>query len=326
MLSICTLLLVACSDDPKDSEGTVVQQEPANGANGANGANSKGGKGGSTPSKPTAGASGKDSKAGAGGSRSTDVDAGQEDVATGRGEGGRAGGGLNDRPGRGGSDSKPTGAGKGGAGVGGRAVGEGGQSGSGDTPGSGVRAECVKCEESAKSCEAGCSASQPTCDSFPDSAKAKKGPKAGTSLKQLCNAVLDCMYTTRCAAFGTTDCLCGQFQDPNECFNGLLGGLDALEGQCKEVIVAAAESEVLSEIGAIYQNPMFAVGLATSRIDQCDLTACPRACHLCIAEGDAANCPTEPEPTGATCSTGGAAGGGAGAGAGSGAGTGGMSL
>ena len=92
----------------------------------------------------------------------------------------------------------------------------------------------------------------------------------------LCKQLLDCEHKTQCAANQITDCLCGAGVDPVVCFP--TQSLDQADGACKDLIAAAAETTVLTEIATRISDASYAVGAAHAIIESCDYQSCFNPC------------------------------------------------
>jgi hypothetical protein len=111
--------------------------------------------------------------------------------------------------------------------------------------------------EACKSCVAEAGFSQFDCNN--ETGNAKAGPAAGTSRKQLCVELLDCLYSTKCAAQDPVDCYCGTSGEA--CAQG--GG----NGSCREQIERSLESTTYGEIALHFADPKLAGGTAMTRMD-----------------------------------------------------------
>jgi hypothetical protein len=129
---------------------------------------------------------------------------------------------------------------------------------------------------------------------------AQGGEKAGALRTDLCIALVTCMRRTNCAHqmpstpsagwfTAVTDCFCGANADPNVCFTA--SSPDALTGACKREYMAAAETNVVSEVSNRATDPTLAVGAATALAESCDDFLCRLECNACKpSAGDAGDC------------------------------------
>jgi cysteine-rich repeat protein len=102
---------------------------------------------------------------------------------------------------------------------------------------------------------------------------AAAGPAAGQPKATLCKAVLDCARTNACTNSGLNPeyCYCGNGVDISVCLSGVPAGV------CKSQIEAGAESTVPTDVGARFQDPGYATGLAF-RLINADRLQCASTC------------------------------------------------
>ena len=172
-------------------------------------------------------------------------------------------------------------------------------------------------------CEARCGQLHPEGSFYWDlcingTATAAQGPKRGTPLKDLCQAVVSCVRQNMACLFWNADdpgtvqpCWCGMGVGDLQCLSG------QAVGPCEKPIEDAAEISTPAmapeEIATRLTDPNYALGAATNLIQECDRVYCRTSC-LGLPGGDA---------IGGASGASGAAGTGGGAGTSSGAGTGG---
>lgn len=135
---------------------------------------------------------------------------------------------------------------------------------------------------------------------------ATTGMKAGTLRSKLCEDVLKCFRTTRCAAPGKlqqpgdagipvptwTACLCGD-QPYNECT--LLTKVSDYKGVCRDALLDAAETEDALTFASRLDDPGFGIGIATRRTS-CELRMCADECYApCKGQADGWHCTGVPE-------------------------------
>ena len=144
-------------------------------------------------------------------------------------------------------------------------VGASGASVRGATPSAGD--DCDRCEAAHDACRrrsADCASIGGSWDGRPKS--------------KICRDVVACVRRTRCASESATDspsdCFCGRDADIQAC---TARALDALTGECRDIIAAGAESTNTLEIGTRFGDPSYALGLAM-RVIQCDQRYCAREC------------------------------------------------
>ncbi len=118
------------------------------------------------------------------------------------------------------------------------------------------------------------------CKSFADACtaatgNAAAGPAAGQPKATLCQAMIDCSNTTKCAkgSLGSGEgCYCGT-AGTTDCISGLA------DGQCKSQAEKAAESTSGLTVGQRWVNPGYAMGFAGTYI-RCSLQSCNTQCGL----------------------------------------------
>jgi hypothetical protein len=176
------------------------------------------------------------------------------------------------------------------AGSGGSASGAGGTGGGGTGPcGDGVvvepeicdapftvancGGECLEIEAAdCSSCIAGAEAGGcAVFDCSLETGSVQAGPAAGTSKIILCQALLDCMYVSNCAAADPVDCYCGT--SGQACQTG------AGNGACRAQMEAALETTLFGDIGARIGNPVYTGAVAVLRID-CSRATCAETCGV----------------------------------------------
>jgi hypothetical protein len=111
--------------------------------------------------------------------------------------------------------------------------------------------------EACKSCVAEAGFGDFDCEK--ETGVAKAGPAAGVARKQLCTELLDCFYSTKCAAQDPVDCYCGTSNEACTHGNG--------NGSCREPIERALESKDYSFIATHFADPKLAGGTAMTRMD-----------------------------------------------------------
>lgn len=163
-----------------------------------------------------------------------------------------------------------------------------------------VSPTCEACLAQAASKQCGvrvCGAHVGGCNKrFSAAAVAEAGPGHGTSRRKLCTALRDCVYSTKCATHGSTDCLCGELGDTGECFNT---PLSSLPGACKLELAAAAEADDILALANHFTDVQYGSGAVAAELE-CALTACRKSCGLCNPAStdptDPSRCPSEREP------------------------------
>ena len=94
----------------------------------------------------------------------------------------------------------------------------------------------------------------------------------GTSRRQLCRDILDCIQRTHCAKdFNDTDCLCGANVPTGQCF---MGSFEAMTGACRDVMAAGAESNLPGELSLRFSDATYPLGAAITLLENCDFVEC----------------------------------------------------
>jgi hypothetical protein len=103
-----------------------------------------------------------------------------------------------------------------------------------------------------------------------------EGDVNGVPKSQLCNDVLNCIRSSRCASAtgNASDCICGQGVDVGVCAGQSFANVT---GVCKDAIAAGAESTLMTDISNRLGDPAYATGRAIQLI-QCDQVFCPVDC------------------------------------------------
>jgi hypothetical protein len=201
-------------------------------------------------------------------------------VAAGAGGGvvaGRGGAGRG-AAGRGGAGSSAAGmgaAGMGAAGSSGGAAAVGGAGAGGSAGGSaGV---CTACESARQGNADTCRNAASACAQLQGNT-ASDSPMPNVAKADLCQQLLACEHSTKCAVDQVSDCLCGPGVDPVACFPSWT--LAQAGGACKDLIAASAETSDLSEIAVRISDVSYASGAAHAVIETCDYQFCFDQCLL----------------------------------------------
>jgi hypothetical protein len=101
------------------------------------------------------------------------------------------------------------------------------------------------------------------------------GPDVGKTKASECKAVLDCTRVNNCTNGGLNPeyCYCGAGNDISNC----LSTPSSIVGPCKTIIENGAETTDPSTVGARFNDPGYATGLAF-RLINADRTTCPTTC------------------------------------------------
>lgn len=215
----------------------------------------------------TGGAGAAGTIAGAGGAGAGGTAAGAGGTAA--GAGGTAAGAGGTTAGAGGT---AAGAGGTAAGAGGTAAGAGGSAAGagGSTAGAGGSSggACTTCEAGNDVC-----AMRATACSTATGNTASGMPKS-----VVCQQVLDCIRTSKCASAtgSASDCICGPGADVGVCAGKAFADVT---GACKDIIATGADSQMLTDISNRLGDPQYATGLAIQLI-QCDQIFCADSCSF----------------------------------------------
>lgn len=129
-----------------------------------------------------------------------------------------------------------------------------------------------------------CELSKQFCTKLSDDCSALTGEINGVAKSKLCLDVAACVEDTQCASHNgsesPSDCLCGAGVDVGVCSTQTITDL---QGQCKDIIAAGAESTSVVDIITRLRDPAFAVGRAMW-LSLCEARLCVGACASCPGE------------------------------------------
>jgi hypothetical protein len=156
----------------------------------------------------------------------------------------------------------------GGAATGG--AGAAGNSGAGGTVG-----VCATCESARHGNDDSCASAASACAQLQGNTAADS-PMPNVAKADVCQQLLACEHSTKCALNQVSDCLCGPGVDPVVCFPSWT--LSQAGGACKDLIAAAAETSDMSEIATRISDVSYASGAAHAVIEGCDYQFCFDQC------------------------------------------------